>query len=399
MPLILQFLQGIVLSFLLVSCEGPPEEPVYEYGGPAIEEIDLIGNPYSNAEEMLQAVNDIYCPAENCEQWIKFREDGIHFAGRTIKWNTPPREQGKGWRTAAEMPPMASTDKPLEGVKIGIDAGHIGGEWAGIDQRDNLIDGKYRIREGNSTLLVAELLAENLRNMGATVLMVRTGYEPVTSLTPEEIASRLAKRDGVAITPELQKEARQLFIRRAEINARAAKLKQFSPDLTLCIHFDAGNTQHPVNRMHLILNGSYTRSEIADEELRLGMISKLLGKVYPEELALSAYVAQSMNAMLKLPAHTYADNLESVGKVPEEPYLWRRNLLANCLYPGPVIYIEPYAMNNVVTARRMVVGDYEGEQIFNKVKYRSIYRDYADSVSSGIRQYYLQNRKKAASQQ
>jgi hypothetical protein len=38
---------------------------------------------------------------------------------------TPPRH----WRTTAELPP-APADRPLEGLRIAIDPGHIGGSWA-----------------------------------------------------------------------------------------------------------------------------------------------------------------------------------------------------------------------------------------------------------------------------
>lgn len=381
---------------LMTSCgqDPPPVEdpPLYPYGGPSVADIERTGNPFPDADALLERLEAVYCDPEACEQWIKTNRKGLSFEGRTIRWGTPPRDGGKGWRAASEMPPMASSAKPLEGVRIGIDAGHIGGKWSTMEFRDNMIAGKYRVLEGVSTQIVASHLARLLRKMGAEVLLVREGSLPVSKLNPDIIADRLAKQRGTVVTTELQREAQQWFIRRAEINARAAKLRKFRPDLTVCLHFDAGNVHQPVDRLHLIINGSYTRSEIADDELRLCMIAKLLEKVYDEEVAVCSSVAASMAAQLKLPALSYGARTESVRPVPYEPYLWCRNLLANALYPGPVVYTEPYAMNNVLTARRMVVGDYDGTKVFDGVRYRSIYREYAESVAEGIRQHFASHR-------
>lgn len=368
------------------------DEPLYPYGGPSFQDIERIGNPYAGADEFLKVLEEVYCDPENCETWFKARRKGFSFAGRTIPWNTPPTGAGKNWRTAAEMPPMTSREKPLEGVRIGVDAGHIGGKWARIEYRDNMIGGKYRVREGNSTQLVAELLARELKKYGAEVLLVRDGMEPVSQLTSDIIAKRLAQRRNQEVTPELQREANQWFVRRVEINARAAKLKKFKPDLTVCLHFDAGNETKPVNRLHLLVNGAYTKGEIEDDELRTCMIAKILSRVYPEEVALSSSVAGSMHKQLKLEVFSYGVRTESLRPVPEEPFLWCRNLLANCLYPGPVVYTEPYAMNDHVTARRMIVGDYEGTLVFSGKRYRSIYREYAESVAEGIKNHFLNNR-------
>lgn len=388
---------GLACPLVMASCQPEQEskpEPLYPYGGPSIDDIDKIGNPFSNSNDLLKFMEAVYCEPSDCEEWIRANRKGLSFFGRTVRWSTPPQGTGKSWRTAAEMPSMKSVSRPLEGVRIGIDAGHIGGQWSKMEHRDNMIAGKYRVREGVSTQIVATNLARILRKMGAEVLLVRDGSKPVSKLNADIIAKRLAKLRNVEETPELKREAEQWFVRRVEINARAAALKKFRPDLTVCLHFDAGNPINPVDRLHLIINGSYTKSELADDELRQAMISKILGQVYYEEVALSSAVATSMGTQLKLDAFSYGRRTESVRPVPNEPYLWCRNLLANCLYPGPVVYTEPYAMNNLITARRLVSGDYEGTQVFSGKRYRSIYKEYAEAVADGIKAHYMLHRKK-----
>ena len=69
-------------------------------------------------------------------------------------------------------------------------------------------------------------------------------------------------------------------------------------------------------------------------------------------------------------------------------YLWARNLLANRIFECPVVYLEPYCMNNAETYARIQAGDYDGErEIAGKVR-RSIFREYADAIVAGARAYY-----------
>lgn len=390
----------LILCFgLLFSLHAPAQQVekdedkrLYPYGGPSPEEIMALGNPYANKRELNEVLNRIFCDPDDCRAWLAPKSGGISLMDGFLPWNTPVSGIGKTWRDVSKLPPMKTSRQPLEGVRIAIDAGHLGGKWAYREQRETLVDGKYTVREGTSTLIVSELLARYLKGMGADVLLLRDSAAPVSKMTPELLAKRLAKWRNTKVTSLLQREADMFFVRRAEINARAAKLREFKPDLTVCIHFDAGSGPKPVDKLHLILNGSYSQDELDDPELRRGMLSKLLGKVHPVEAELSAYVAASMAQRLELPPFVYAVPSKKVKEVPGNTYLWCRNLLANCLYPGPVIYTEPYAMLNPLTAQRMVQGDYEGYLHFSGKRLPSIYREYARSVANGIRSYFIAKR-------
>ncbi len=78
--------------------------------------------------------------------------------------------------------------------------------------------------------------------------------------------------------------------------------------------------------------------------------------------------------------------------INENPYLWARNLLANRLYQCPVIFLEPYVMNNKEVHDRVQLGDYQGTKPINGVEKKSIYREYADAVTLALNEYYLENR-------
>src|SRR5205823_669323 len=87
------------------------------------------------------------------------------------------------WRSPTVVEPQ-STDKPLSGLKIAIDPGHLGGSWARMEERWFQEGDSAPIIEGDLTLRVAQILAPKLTGLGAQVDLVRTGSEPATNLCP-----------------------------------------------------------------------------------------------------------------------------------------------------------------------------------------------------------------------
>jgi hypothetical protein len=77
--------------------------------------------------------------------------------------------------------------------------------------------------------------------------------------------------------------------------------------------------------------------------------------------------------------------------------VWTRNLLANRLYRCPVVYLEPYVMNNRTVYERVQLGDFEGTREVGGVQRKSIYREYADAVADGLAAYYESSRRGNAS--
>lgn len=388
---------GIILVFLFLCLSASPmsadeekSERLYPYGGPTQKEIDSWGNPFTRAE-FEKLFTEVYSDANTASRWFKTTDKGLIYENRLIPWKTPPQRE-RLWRPARQLPPIQNPDTPLEGIRIAIDPGHIGGKWATLEQRDNMIADKYRVQEGVSTRIVAELLADRLRKMGAVVMLTRTSSHPVSTQTQEYIAQKLSRLNNVPLDEEIQKEAGRLLMRPVEINARAAKMRRFRPDITLCLHFDAPAALPYRDQLHLIINGAYLPAELENADQRFSLLGKLLSKTYEEEVAVSSAVVRAMAKRLNLPAFQYTLPRPGVLAVPGEPYLWCRNLLANCLYSGPVIYTEPFNMSNALTARRLTMGDYEGTRTFGKTPYPSIYREYADSVAEGLKTYYLKNR-------
>src|SRR6516164_2764599 len=306
--------------------------------------------------------------------------------------------------------------KPLNGLKIALDPGHLGGQWAKIEERWFQIGSSIPVSEGDLTLRVAQLLAPRLRELGADVVFVRSKPGPVTNLRPSELKTQaiasLLDRGVVHILPSysgpadpnkeqsVDWEAEKLFYRIGEIHERARIVnEQLKPDLVLCLHFNAepwGDPSAPTlvkaNHLHLLVNGAYSSAELAYDDERFAILIKLLTQVYSEELGCAEALGRSMAIITGLPPYIYTTaNARQVGS---SGYVWARNLLANRLYECPVVYIEPYVMNNEEVFARIQAGEYEGVRNFGGVMHQNIYDEYVTGVVNGLVEYCTVNREK-----
>lgn len=313
------------------------------------------------------------------------------------------------WRAASELGP-APDGKPLDGLRVAIDPGHIGGKWARVEERWFQIGHDAPVMEGDMAMVVARQLRARLEAMGGKVLMVRDRSEPVTRRRPKDLGREarewLAERgvtrpkqgysgpEDPAKAASVDWNAELLFYRVSEIRSRADKVnRQLRPDVTLCLHFNAedwGDPARPTlveaNHLHLLLNGRYGADELRYEDQQFDLLLKLLGRSWSEELAISKAVADSMARVTGLPPYTYAGG--NAIRAGGNPYLWVRNLLANRLYQCPVIYVEPYVMNSRDAYARIQAGDYEGVREIRGTKRESIFHEYARGVAEGLAAYY-----------
>jgi N-acetylmuramoyl-L-alanine amidase len=306
----------------------------------------------------------------------------------------------RAWKTTAELPP-APPDQPLDGLHIAIDPGHIGGDWAKLEERWLMVGDGPPVCEGDMTLIVAKLLKPRLEALGAQVSMVRERAEPITPLRPDSLMDLAADATDAPDSPAaLRRFAERLFYRTAEIRARAAVVNQsLKPDLVLCLHFNADPWGDPANptlvprsHLHLLLNGAYTDDEVALADQRFAMLDKLLRRTHEEEAFVGATVANVFAEKSGLPPFIYPEGAPNVRPVNNHPYLWARNLLANRLYECPVIFMEPYVMNSTIDLPRLQAGDYPGLREINGAPRPSIFHEYADALSAGLAKHYTLHR-------
>lgn len=369
--------------------------------------------------EFTRLLNEVYAPNDAAAGLIEIHpgraiirknlEPGDVWELRFAAQPNEPKPVQRFWRRASELP-SAPKAKPLLGLKIAIDPGHLGGSWAHMEERWFQIGDSAPVAEGDMTLLVAQRLAPVLETLGATVFLVRNSAEPVTAARPPQLlqpARDELARFGILNPPEayasmedpargtsVQSQSELLFYRVSEIRARAERVNgSLHPDLTLCLHFNAeawGDPLKPAlvagNHFHLLLNGCYSGVELRNDDLRFDMLQRLLEGCFAEESAAAVPVATVMAARTGLPPYEYpADNAK---RVTTSPYVWARNLLANRIYRTPVLFFEPYVMNNAEVWERVQAGDYDGEKQVAGALRKSLYVEYAQAVAEGLAAYY-----------
>ena len=367
--------------------------------------------------DFTRLLENIYAPQEEAAGLIEIREDSaiirqnlapgdaftLHFA----KDNATAKAIPRYWRKLSDIPKNSDPAKPLAGVKIAIDPGHLGGDWAKMEERWYQIGDTIPVTEGDMTLRVAQLLAPQLTALGAEVTLVRSAPGPTTPDRPEtlrEAARAELFLQGTVNPPEsyiggddpqrassVQFQSELLFFRTAEIRHRAALVNtQIRPDLVLCLHFDAdawGDAKIPTftpnNFLHALLNGTYSPAELRHDDVRHDMLLKLLDRTADAEQSACETVIQIMARRLALPPRIYTR--DTARRPGPSPYVWARNLLASRLYRCPVVFLEAYTMNSREVWERIQAGDYEGEREVAGSLRKNIFREYADAVAEGIR--------------
>jgi hypothetical protein len=364
-------------------------------------------------------VRDVYCSHGISDELIRIdrdfacilmdRDAQTWFTLRFAKDERRRQSAVRPWRTAQSLP-RQKRRSVFAGLKIALDPGHIGGEWAQMEERWFKVGDASPVEEGEMTLRVAKMLAPKLRALGAHVSFVRDKTEPVTPFRPDDFkeSAREVLRAGGTENPredydgpaDLLKEqtvrwqSEILFYRNSEIRHRAKLVNtRLHPDLVLCLHFNAeawGDERNPTfidkNHLHLLVNGSYLEPELASDDERFEMLRRLLSRAYDEEIKIADTVGATMAKAMQLPPYQYTT--DNVTKVGASGYVYARNLVATRLYQCPVVYFEPYVMNNSEVFARIQAGDYEGTRPINDVERPSIYREYVDSVVDGLVEYY-----------
>jgi hypothetical protein len=417
-PLIATLCLGLLVVFLLLRTDPPepttpaiPEKPV----PPKPTALSLLAeNPDWTTLEAYQhtisrsdfekLLTEIFTTDDTWREFIVIRDEQaeiitnpdpaeppfvLHFATPENTLPTP-----RLWKDTATLP-IPPEGKPLANLHIAIDPGHIGGEWAKIEERWFQIGNVKPVTEGDMTLYVAKLLKPLLEELGATVTLVRSTAEPVTPLRPENLAS-LAAESATDDAASLRKFAERLFYRTAEIRARAELVNEtIKPDLVLCLHFNAeawGDPNNPTliprTHFHILLNGAYTPDEVRLADQRFALLKKLLQRTHEEEALVGKTIAETFVEISGLPAYTYPPGGNNVRPVPASPLLYARNLLANRLYDCPVVFMEPYVMNSIHDYARIQAGDYEGLRKINGKQLPSIFREYAEALAEGLAKHY-----------
>lgn len=356
------------------------------------------------ADTFARLMGEVYSPDGGMVQFLRYDSGHVSIYSSGAQTGAPCFVL----RFAAEdrtLPPP----KKLRDLHIALDPGHIGGAWSRTEERFFVVDRSrdWPVQEAAMTLYVARLIRDRLVARGVKVTLVKDGFAPQSPVWPDELmmSATSAPPDArFAHLPALfvlsaqldaqRKAAEQSFYRAAEIAARAETINNtIRPDVTLCIHFNATgtggeSTLYPQNGLAFFVHGNYLASELVDDAQKFYLVRKLLERSHEIEVGLATALADAFVRSTGLPPAYRAGSGSAMYPIGTNDYVHARNLSASRQFAGPVIFLEPYFMNNREVYKRIQAGDYDGERKINGHMHRSIFREYADAGAAGVISYY-----------
>ena len=282
------------------------------------------------------------------------------------------------WRSAAAIHATRRAGAaPLAGLRVALDPGHIGGDWASVEAREfRIAEGDFALREGELVLDVAQRVRDRLEALGADVDLLREANRPVAAKTAadflEEAAADLdmPQHGGLPALVDygraIRERAAYLAAVPAELAARCRKVNELlQPDVLVSLHIDAAPWPRvsgrpvrelvDVNRTHVLIFGCLSEAELAEADQASQMLHKLFNGSGPEEHALGRAMAAALAKETGLPPVHYGGS-NAVPMAGSDGYLWARNLVLLRGVRCPVVLLEPFMANSREIYPRLQAG-------------------------------------------
>ena len=304
-----------------------------------------------------------------------------------------------------KLPVVAS--KPLAGIKIAIDPGHIAGDWETAVAEGRFIEiygvkkDAIRFFEGELTLSTAIVLRDSLVKLGAEVMLTRDkpNFSAMDMSFDEwkqtELLDTLlrqgipfAKAEDIAAHGSEQHLYKKYFLD-ADLDARAAKINYFKPNFTVIIHYNADvlnkNWVAPTHRNYsmIFVPGSYLSDEMNTSTERFDFLRTLLTDHLQESTLLSSFVMQGFESGLNVPAIKDYQAPYYIEKysMKVQDGIYARNLRLCRLLNTPVCYGESLLQDNKKELLALSKNDFR-----NGVTAKRIVQ-VADAYLYGIKRY------------
>ena len=320
---------------------------------------------------------------------------------------------------ASQLPPQ-SPQKNLQNMRIAIDPGHIGGDtccflesrYVWMDPK--AVNGREDItfHEGQLALLTALHLQELLQKKGAQVMLTkkRLGesvyHKDFFTWLREDFRNDV--ESYVSQISDLNERAKQRtwwltrshlwsifrkFYNPLDLKARAAKINQFRPHITIVIHYNvgAGNNENGQNigsndnYNMAFIPGSFLKGELTTATSRYHFLRLLLSSDLQNSLQLSQKVVEKFTEKLDVPPlvdSNKADYLHKYSLATPAPGVYARNLTLTRLVHGTICYGESLYQDNLKEAYLLAKKDDEiaGVKISHRV--RLVAEAYFEAISS-----------------
>ncbi len=300
----------------------------------------------------------------------------------------------KRWREIPELPPRTYVpEKPLQGVRIAIDPGHLGGSMATAEMEARYIKAIVKgdtlaFNEGTLAWKTAKVLEMSLSQLGATVFITRKapGYSAFGKTFTQWVKQDLHK----AVDREV-KEGRleswtakkiksgkdslfifNQFFKRYELRQRAKIINEFRPDATLIIHYnadqDSWERRNPQGFYELMdfnycmafVPGAFMKGDLKELRDRVEFARLLVSNDLAQSVYLSRLVVEKHQELLGIaPADESMGirYLKAVCLPTEAKGVYARNMALTRYIKGPLCYGESFCQDETKIALALAKDD------------------------------------------
>lgn len=295
--------------------------------------------------------------------------------------------------------------RPLAGLHLALEPGHIGGAWAEWEGRHFRIEASdYWVREGELVLEVAQRATASLRRLGAQIDLLRKGCAPLNPKTfqdywaaaqaestpPTELSLKAQLAHALAVRDRAMRKA----IITGELAERARLVNEsIRPDAFISIHINAAPWPAAERKQlvdsdhtHVLIFGSLLDDELATPEQRARLVKKLMNGSGPIESELGEAMGEALAEATRLPASNYSGN-NAVRLEGRSDYLWARNLMLLRLVDCPAVMLEPYIANSQSTYPRIQEA-LRARAHHEPLPKDDILNEYADAIVAGVKRAY-----------
>ena len=311
--------------------------------------------------------------------------------------------------------------KPLAGLRIALDPGHIAGDYPtarlerksvqikkdslkGIYQHDTIIEGKL-------TLATALLLKKKLEDAGATVFITREKDnfsafgKDYDSWVKEDMKrcldsavsrGHISPREKTIYTTKPQRKVifREFFLQE-DLRERARRINAFNPDLTIIIHYNVDEKNEgwtkptKKNFCMAFIPGAFMGGRMEKKEARFNLFRLLL----TDDLAASAVMAgllceqfqNDLNVSLAGPEDAAYLKESCTQAPPPQKGVYCRNLALTRLISGPVVYGESLYQDNLDEYKNLSIKNFKDGKTPDRVV------KVAEAYYKAILAYFLNN--------
>ncbi|MCH9632717.1 MAG: hypothetical protein S4CHLAM6_10550 [Chlamydiae bacterium] len=322
------------------------------------------------------------------------------------------------------FPSLENSHMPLKGLRIAIDPGHIGGNYAKIEEkyvemspnREKNIYEPLAFHEGELSVITAKKLAKKLEALGAKVFLTKSNPGEVVykkkfeEWFQNDISEAIDLMTSYQEDPELKKdeifwwtnqatssEIFRLTYNYLDVERRAELINAFKPHVTVSCHYNLGcpydkDGKSPGTSADYTFffvpgafkkgdtkNEAFSKKSLKNARSRYEFIRFIVTDDIEQSIDLAKTAVSYSKQILKSPILNNV-NFAKDQCLYNSAGIYHRNLCLNCLVHGPLLYGEPLLQDNYSNAKILASNpDVLIDKVVN-IYYRSIL-DWAESLT------------------